>query len=154
MTLPGRLPHGAATERRTLWEQLLDVRLERKPTLLDYLAGGGTIKLLAALDFSCSNEPQNSSGSMHQAAPGPVSACEQVVCAFASALQVSNRAEITLKYAGRQGANGTGAGTLSEQLLPGSETLPHLGAGKTREVYGPLSVAVLSGSALHADTGT
>ena len=67
--------------------QLLDVRLDRRPTLLDYLAGGGTIKLLAAVDFSSSNPPDGGPGSMHHAEPDRPSACERVVTAFASSLQ-------------------------------------------------------------------
>ena len=76
--------------------QLLDVRLDRRPTLLDYLAGGGTIKLLAALDFSRSNPPDAGPGSMHHADPDHPSACEQVVAAFASSLQVRHRHTCTL----------------------------------------------------------
>ena len=67
--------------------QLLEVRLDRRPTLLDYLAGGGTIKLLAALDFSSCNPPDGGPGSMHHAEPDCPSACERVVTAFASSLQ-------------------------------------------------------------------
>ena len=68
--------------------QVLDVALHRRPSLAQYLSGGGTVKLMAALDFSASNAALPGA-CMHQ--PGldhSASTCQQIVCAFASALQV------------------------------------------------------------------
>ena len=57
--------------------------------MAEYLAGGGTIKLLAALDFSACNAGKSQAECMHRAGMDrSASTCQQIVCAFAAALQV------------------------------------------------------------------